>query len=239
LVTERVEGGMFHAVRQWWGEGRGKATARLFAFEFLVVVAGVLVAQALANWVAERGQRAEGERLLSQTIEIGRGFQRDLNYWQRYGKCLREHVATISRAAADGEVLSAQQIGRPALPSPPGLKLSSDDWRKIRDVVSDERAAALISVTDTAETYSSFTSAIAEQWPTFRLLDGASGSPSSADRAQVRLAATKIDNDLRWMMFQGSTGSVENLRQSGLPPNFDLPPSARFVDNCGLLKDWH
>lgn len=229
---------MFHAVRQWWGGGRGKVAARLFAFEFLVVVAGVLVAQGLANWVAARGQRAEGERLLSQTIEIGRGLQRDLNYWQRYGTCLRDHVATISRAAADGRVLSAEQIGRPALPSPPDLTLNSDDWRKIREVISDERAGALISVTDTAETYNSFTSEIAEQWPTFRLLDGATGSPSPADRAQVRLAATRIDNNLRWFMFQGSTGSVENLRQSGLPPNDELPPSARFVDDCGLLKDW-
>ena len=229
---------MFHAVRQWWGEGRGKATARLFAFEFLVVVAGVLVAQALANWVAERGQRAEGERLLAQTMEIGRGLQRDLNYWQRYGRCLRGHVAKISRAAADGRVLSAEQIGRPALPSPPDLALSSDDWRKIRDVISDERAGALISLTNTAETYNLFTGQIAEQWPTFRLLDGATGSPSPADRAQVRLAATKVDNNLRWVMFQGSTGSVENMHEAGLEPNGDLPPSARFVDDCGLLKDW-
>ena len=45
---------MFHAVRQWWWAGRGQATARLFLFEFLVVVAGVLTAQALANWVADR-----------------------------------------------------------------------------------------------------------------------------------------------------------------------------------------
>ena len=230
---------MFHAVRNWWSGGRGKVTARLFVFEFLVVVAGVLVAQALANWVAERGQRAEGERLLAQTIEIGRGLQRDLNYWQRYGTCLREHVATISRAAADGRVLSAAQIGRPALPAPADSALSSDDWRKIGDVVTDERIAALNSVTGTATTYSSFVNDIATQWATFRLLDGAMGTPSVADRSQVRLAASRIDNDLRWMMFQGSTGSVENLRQAGLVPSGDLPPSTRFVDDCGLLKDWH
>ena len=229
---------MFHAVRQWWGEGCGKATARLFAFEFLVIVAGVLVAQALANWVAERGQRAEGERLLGQTMEIGRGLQRDLSYWQRYGTCLRRHVATVSRAAADGDVLSAERIGRPALPAPPGVALSSDDWRRIRDVIPEERAGALISVIGTAETYSSAVADIAAQWATFRLLDGATGSPSAADRAEVRLAATRIDNNLRWMMFQGSTGSVENLRQAGLAPNGALPPSARFVDDCGLLKDW-
>lgn len=41
---------MFHAIRQWWGGGRGKVTLRLFLFEFLVVVAGVLTAQALASW---------------------------------------------------------------------------------------------------------------------------------------------------------------------------------------------
>ena len=71
------------------------------------------------------------------------------------------------------------------------------------------------------------------------ILDGAMGTPSVADRSQVRLAASRIDNDLRWMMFQGSTGSVENLRQAGLVPSGDLPPSTRFVDDCGLLKDWH
>jgi hypothetical protein len=199
----------------------------------------VLVAQALANWVAERGQRAEGERLLAQTMEIGRGLQRDLSYWQRYGTCLRQHVATISRAAANGDVLSAERIGRPALPAPPGLTLSSDDWRKIRDIISEERAEALISVTGTAETYGSSTADIAAQWATFRLLDGATGTPSPADRAEVRLAATRIDNNLRWIMFQASTGSVDNLRQAGLTPNGALPPSARFVDDCGLLKDWH
>jgi hypothetical protein len=229
---------MFHAVRQWWGEGRGKSTARLFAFEFLVVVAGVLVAQALANWVAERGQRAEGERLLDLALETGRGLQRDLNYWQRYGACLREHVATISRAAADGDVLSGEQIGRPALPAPPDLTLSSDDWRKIRDVIPQEQTEALNSVVSTAEGYDSSTGEIAAQWATLRLLDGVNGPPSVADRAQVRLAATRIDNNLRWLMFQGSTGSVDNLREAGLAPNGDLPQSARFVDDCGLLKDW-
>ena len=53
---------MFQTVRHWWGSGRGKVTARLFLFEFLVVVAGVLTAQALANWVADRAeQRAVSE----------------------------------------------------------------------------------------------------------------------------------------------------------------------------------
>ena len=49
---------MFQTVRHWWGNGRGKVTARLFAFELLVVVAGVLIAQALADIVQGRDDLA-------------------------------------------------------------------------------------------------------------------------------------------------------------------------------------
>ena len=42
---------MFQTVRHWWGSGRGKITARLFLFELLVVVIGVLIAQMLAGYV--------------------------------------------------------------------------------------------------------------------------------------------------------------------------------------------
>ena len=48
---------MFHTVRRWWGNERGKVTTRLFLFEFVVVVAGVLTAQALASWVTDRVER--------------------------------------------------------------------------------------------------------------------------------------------------------------------------------------
>ena len=60
---------MFQAVRQWWGNGRGKLTARLFVFEFVVVVAGVLAAQALANWVGTRAEREAGRRLFADATE--------------------------------------------------------------------------------------------------------------------------------------------------------------------------
>ena len=38
---------MFHAVRQWWSRGRAKVTARLFLFEIVVVMVGVLLAQGM------------------------------------------------------------------------------------------------------------------------------------------------------------------------------------------------
>ena len=49
---------MFRTVRHWWSEGSGQHTARLFVFEFVVVVAGVLVAQGLANWVQQQAENS-------------------------------------------------------------------------------------------------------------------------------------------------------------------------------------
>lgn len=229
---------MFRTVRHWWAEGRGRNTARLFLFELFVVVIGVLIAQGLANWFAGRSERAEGERLLEQSMDHARSFQQDLNYWQRFGPCVRNHVARISRAAANGEVLSGAQIGRPALPLPEEMELSGDDWRKIRNLIPDSRADALMVLFGTTESYHGFIADTARQWATLRLLDGATGPPSAADRSQVRLAATIIDNNLRWMMFQGTTVSVKTLKNAGLPVSAEMPPAARFVDRCGLFKDW-
>ena len=70
---------MFQAVRRWWGSGRGKVTTRLFLFEFVVVVAGVFTAQALASWLSDRAEdraiHEENERI---RFEIGRARQNAL-----------------------------------------------------------------------------------------------------------------------------------------------------------------
>lgn len=89
---------MFQAVRHWWGNGSGKLTTRLFVFEFVVVVAGVLSAQGLANWVGTRAERESGKRLFADATEGARQLDRTFGYWQRFAPCLRSHVASISRA---------------------------------------------------------------------------------------------------------------------------------------------
>ena len=229
---------MFRTVRHWWGSGQGKSTVRLFAFEFMVVVLGVLVAQGVADWAQSHGEQAEGERLLANATGLAGGLQRDFNYWGRFGPCLRGHVAGIGKAAATGRTMTAEEIGRPALPLPDTVQLSADDWRKIRMVVPDKRADALVGIFGAGSAYQQFISDIAQQWPTLRLLDGTDGPVSAEDRSRVRLAAIVIDNDLRWMMFQHATGSPRAFPAAGIATSADLPDSAALVDNCGLLKDW-
>ena len=134
---------MFQTVRHWWGSGRGRVTARLFVFEFIVVVAGVLSAQGLANWVGMRAEREAGERLFADATESARQLDRTLGYWQRFAPCLRNHVASISRAAANGGSMSGDAIGRPAVPSPGEPQFSADDWRKIALVATPEQVQSL------------------------------------------------------------------------------------------------
>jgi hypothetical protein len=229
---------MFKAVRGSFRGRRLQRTARLFAFEFVVVVAGVLVAQGLADWVRDRTDRADGRRLAVEATDQARGYQRSLNFWAKFGPCVRSHVADIARAASTGRSLTAVEIGRPALPSGDAGAFDSEDWRKIRQVVPKDRADALLVIDRTVQTYNDFISDTARQWALFRVIDSSVGRPSDEDRSRVRQAAAIIDNNIRWMMFQHATGSTGNMKSTGIGRYVEMPKSAQFVDRCGLLKDW-
>jgi hypothetical protein len=228
---------MFHAVRSWWTGGRGKVSLRLFLFEFLVVVAGVLAAQALANWVSARAESFAGERLLSDAIERSRELDRSFAYWQRFAPCLRGHTAAIGRAAADGKSMSSDAIGRPAFPGMIEPQFDADDWRKIALVATPEQVEALRVLQATTSVYKTYVSEMAMQWATFRLLDPGFGNASAEDRSRVRAAATGVDNALRWMMYRRlrNPGDFLPLGLGSTPIDADL---RERVDECGLLKDW-
>src|SRR5690349_19930070 len=100
---------MFHAIRQWWSGGRGKVTLRLFLFEFVVVVAGVLTAQGLASWVTNRAeQRSVSEENERVRYEIGRTRQ-VARVSSAASPCLIERVEQIARqASANGPVDAAE-----------------------------------------------------------------------------------------------------------------------------------
>ena len=228
---------MFRAVREWWTDGRGKPTARLFLFEFVVVMIGVLAAQGLQSWLAGRSDDREGKALLAEATAYGEGVDRIVNYWGRHGQCLRKHVDGIARNAAAGRPMTAEEIGRPGLPSLRLIELSEADRRKIERVADGNRIRGLAWVRSIGETINLYSADIAEQWANFRLIDGAIGPPSPEDRARVRAAAAVVDNRIRWLMFN----HIQHRRAvegTGISAGNELPRSARLVDDCGLLKDW-
>ena len=228
---------MFQTVRHWWGSGRGQMTARLFLFEFVVVVAGVLAAQALANWVGTRAEREAGQRLFADATESARQLDQTLAYWQRFAPCLRSHVASISRAAANGGSMTGDAIGRPAVPRPVEPQFSADDWRKIALVATPEQVQSLRELEATASVHNAYASEMARQWSTFRLLDPSLGAALPEDRSRVRAAAMQVDSTLRWMMHR-RMGNPADFRPLGLGSTPIDPAILPRVDSCGMLKDW-
>ena len=49
---------MFHTMGRYWSSDKDRPTWRLFALEFLVVMAGVFAALALSDWLEHRRELA-------------------------------------------------------------------------------------------------------------------------------------------------------------------------------------
>ena len=124
FVPRLGAGGMFLTVRHWWGSGRGKVTARLFVFELLVVVAGVLIAQALANVVQDRAEfakmQSERSRVRYELTSVHNAFQ----VWDVALPCLDQRMTEVMRGLPPQV---AGSLRRPRLPVP-SVAMPSTEW---------------------------------------------------------------------------------------------------------------
>ncbi|WP_308515083.1 hypothetical protein [Sphingomonas flavescens] len=187
---------MFHAVRHWWGSGRGKVTARLFAFEFLVVVAGVLTAQGLANWVSDRAeQRAIGEEDKRVRYEIGRARQ-VARIWSAATPCLVARVESIARHAAAADPVDTKELRVPQFIGYTVEPFSPDMNREFHDRFGNDRVDNYaVVITGTGGLVDSYR-AVRRGWDRFALLDPSLGATSPADRATVRDVAVQVRSQL-------------------------------------------
>lgn len=187
---------MFHAVRTWWSGGRGKVTARLFVFEFLVVVAGILTAQALANRAADRSeQRAVGEEDKRVHYEIGRARQ-VARVWSAATPCLIDRVESVARQASTNDRIDAQELQVPRFIGYTVEPFSADMNRAFHDRLGNERVDNYAVVSTASSTLVTSYREVRSGWDRFALLDPGLGPPSGADRATVRDIAVQLRSKL-------------------------------------------
>lgn len=204
---------MFRAVRQWWGNGRGKVTARLFLFEFVVVVAGVLTAQALASWVADRvEQRAVKEEDKRVRYEIGRARQ-VARIWSASVPCLVERVESIARKAATNGLVDAGDLKVPRFVGYTVEPLSPDMNREFHDRFGNERIDNYTVVATASVGIVNAYRDVRRGWDRFSLLDPALGPSSAADRATVRDVAVQLRSQLQ---FIGMSAEMIDATAAGL-----------------------
>jgi hypothetical protein len=184
---------MFQTVRHWWTGGRGKVTLRLFAFEFVVVVAGVLVAQGLANWASERALRQQAEEEEQRIrYEIGRSRQA-VKVWRVAIPCFRERVDLMLRAAQTGTPqFSEADLIVPKAGAYTVEPISPDMDRPLRDLVGANLADFYSGIIGMSGNIKARRADLNDEWAKFGLLTATDGPLGDSERATLRAAAVRI-----------------------------------------------
>lgn len=189
---------MFQAVRHWWGSGRGKLTARLFLFEFVVVVAGVLAAQFVAGWVNQQSALREIELANSRIEkELSHNFGKAL-IWTAALPCLRDRMEGILRLGR-GETVEPNSSMRPRLEPFLSIELNDEQASHFRMRYGDERADRLREMQQNLVNAKANIEPIVHLWGRIILADPARGPVNPSDRDQARVAAADILAELRGM----------------------------------------
>jgi hypothetical protein len=223
---------MFHAVRQWWDSGRGRSTARLFGFEFLVVMAGVLAAQALADWHSHRlslaamedaREKADRDVAFHYAVAVG---------WKRAVPCLDQRMSLLMQQLATEKPIDPELLKRPAMEGG-NLQLPSENQRLlIAERYGPDRAQDYWAASQNVTKLSNNVTDIIRGWSGFAMVDPANGPISAEDRHDARLAASSVKEGLRGLDITAGNiiGRAEAL---GLKP--DSLGEFRLIDNCDDL----
>ena len=200
---------MFRTVRHWWLEGNGRHTARLFVFEFVVVVAGVLVAQSLGEWMHDREiDRQVTEENARVEYQIGRTQQFD-RVWSVAAPCFRERMLSMIAAIDSGQRYPDDYLMLPVLAGYTVEPVSPAIALPMRDKYGAKRMEDFFAANRIAESGLTAAKDLGDQWTKFAVLNPRYGTLEGADRASMRTAAAQALRDLG--RIQLDAASLETL----------------------------
>lgn len=232
---------MFKLARAWAAIGLDRHKVRrlagLFLFEFVVVLLGVMAAQAAADWAEDRRLTRAAEIQFREARESALRSAQSMHFWATVGPCLIDRVKDVSRAAANGESLPAARIGRPALPWMSMPEWDSDVRRAAVARYGQARMNSLAQMEAGVDIARETTIRLRDAWSTFLLLDPANGTPSDADRANVRLAAIRAIDHIRVLVVNTPAEQMQALGIDSREWQGDSPV-ADDLDSCGLIRNW-
>ena len=222
---------------RWLSEARLYRLAGIFLFEFVVVLLGVLAAQEVADWADDRRLAREAGVQFQQAREQAIRNAGVQKYWATVAPCLIERAREVARLAANGETMSAAEIGRPALPMTRMPSWDEDVRRAAIARFGSARMDAIANFEVNVEIARETTIGTRDNWATFALLDPANGTPSDVDRGNVRLAAIKVSDYIRLMRYNDPVADMDALEVPRAEwENVGIGNTP--VDRCGFIRDW-
>lgn len=211
--------------------------AGVFVFEFVVVLLGVVAAQAVADWADDRRLGREAAAQFQQARAAAIQVAIIQHHWRTVSACLGQRAQAVARAAANGEPMTAAEIGRPALPATTMPVWDPEVRRAAIARYTPLEIEAIEYFENRAMILTETTIRARDGWSTFAMLDPANGPASAVDRGNVRLAAISVVDHMRLL---GYADPAEPMAALGVAasewqrPNFE--PGR--IDACGLLNDW-
>jgi hypothetical protein len=204
-------GALFHGYRL-------QRTARLFIFELLVVIVGVLIAQGLANLVGDRAtQRQVSEEHSRLDFELGRSRQTS-EAWRVAIPCLRKRVDALMDASESGRSpLLERDIAMPGGGYYMVEPISSDIARPFRDRYGADRSDIYFLANETSHRIADNIYEARQEWAKFGLLSLGPGRLNEIDKSQLRAAGIRV----RWLLktIDSQAGAMDELgRQLGIAP---------------------
>lgn len=194
---------MFEAVRSRlvgaWRDLHARGLPSLFLFELVVVTLGVLLAQALADVAAERGDKRRADAVLTRLSLHAQNIHDGARLWTAALPCLRARSETVMRNAAAGETIDARIVRRPNFWTVSPSSISPEDWDLVREYHGDEVYSAHVDLRDVNAIFHEDMMIIAARWESFARLDPEFGTPSRSDYDAVRDASADIRSRMRGM----------------------------------------
>ena len=221
---------MFQTVRHWWGSGRGKLTARLFLFELLVVVIGVLIAQMLAGYVQRQADLAtmetERSRIRYELTSAHSIFQT----WRAGIPCLDQRMTEVMT----GKTFAPNAMRRPAIPAPDLAPPSTEVLDLIAKRYGTEEKNRVIWIATNIAHVGAADASIVSSWGRLMLIDPANGTVAASDHAEARLAAVDIKAQLR-IIEVASNDAVAILRKMGIGARNQYEPDYGPARSCAAV----
>ena len=221
---------MFQTVRHYWGSGRGKVTARLFLFELLVVVVGVLIAQGLADNVQQRSNLARMEAERSRVRFELEGANSAFQSWRVAVPCLDQRMTQIMRGARP----TTDLMRRPRFPT---LGYAAPTT-EVLDLIGKRYGTAeknrLNWIADNAANANPVIASIISKWGRLTLVDPSFGTVTESDRREARLAAADIKAQLRAMEVL-STDGAQLLTKMGIDARNRNEPGHGPAKSCAAI----
>ncbi len=209
---------MFRAVRGFLRGGsksfrrvRFERAARLFLFEFVVVLLGVLAAQMLQERFANARERAAAKSAMDRARSETSGFRATAEYWRSAAPCLDRNMDALMRSVATSDIIDPALTVRPRMPLTALTPWGEDTIGAVRQVYGDDVVSAFFALQTMAAKMSRDSDDLAGEWALLSLVNPSLGPVTSEDRMNARVAAGRIKGRLE--SLEVSAANTERLTE--------------------------